>query len=94
MVVAAMLEDSVDGSAVVAGDLLTFTSYLSERLKRFQQSFAVRALLPADIPETLPPMSGRWRVGVLRAKCQGSDYYIEQIAFIGIVAVDAQAVSA
>ncbi|MNV89035.1 hypothetical protein D3C71_1832950 [compost metagenome] len=50
-------------------------------------------LLAADIPEALAPVSGRWRVAVLCAKSQRSDRSVQQVALVGVVAIDAQALA-
>ena len=58
------------------------------------QLFVQSAFLAANIPEALAPVPGRWRVVVLRAERQCTDYSVQQVALVGVVAVDAQATPA
>lgn len=94
VIVTTVLKNSVNGAAVVAGDLLAFAGDLGQRHKCFQQIFGVDSLLAPDIPEALPPVTGRRWVVVLCAEGQGSNGRVAQVPLIGVVAVDAQASSA
>ncbi|MCY1413807.1 hypothetical protein D3C76_595630 [compost metagenome] len=52
---------------------------------------ALVRLGPADLVETLQPVPGRRRRAALLAECQGTNYAVQQVAFVGVIAVDAQA---
>lgn len=67
---------------------------LAVEFQRADQLFVQSALFAADIEESLRPMIGRWLGAVLCADGQGPNDYVTQIAFVGVVAVDAQATPA
>lgn len=77
---AAQVDGCLAGAQVLAGEF-----------QRGDQLFVQLALFPTDFPESRCPMIGWRRVRVLRAEGQRSDHSVEQIALVGVVAVDAQA---
>lgn len=55
------------------------------------QLFLLRAFGPTDIPELLPPVIERCRVGVLLSARQGAHDHVAKAALVGVVTIEAQA---